>query len=137
MEGSGLLTYIVLLVAIFYFLLYRPQQKQRRQREELITSLEVGKDVVTIGGIHGEVTEIGDDTVTLKIAENVQVVFQKTAVAFIRNEEEEPLEAAEDEDTAEDQQSALTAGPVSGGETDGEREAVEEDKRGAVEEDKG
>lgn len=87
-DASGLLLYLVLFGGIFYFLLYKPQQKQRKQRQELMDSLEVGKNVVTIGGIHGEVESIGDETVNLKIAENVEVVVQKTAIGFIRGETE-------------------------------------------------
>jgi preprotein translocase subunit YajC len=105
----------VLLIGIFYFMLYRPQQKQRRQREELIASLEVGKTVVTIGGIHGEVKEIGDETLTLTIAEDVDVVFQKTAVAFLRQEPDLSDEENEDSDyqEEEDAESAVDADTVS------------------------
>lgn len=88
-DPSGLFFTIVMFIAIFYFLIYRPQQKHRRQRQELIDSLAVGKKIITIGGIHGEVVAMRDDTVTLKISENTEIVAQKTAVAIIKEEDEE------------------------------------------------
>jgi len=106
MGGSGWFTYFVLLIAIFYFMLYRPQQKQRKQRQELIASLELGKKVVTIGGIHGEIKNIGDETVTLEIAEGVEVDFQKSAVAFLKKDpdltDDDDSEDVDNEDTDND-----------------------------------
>lgn len=85
---DGTLMYFVLLIGLFYFVLYRPQKKQKKLREELIASLEVGQDVVTIGGIHGEISNIDDETITLEIAEGVKVNFQKSAVAFVKKDPE-------------------------------------------------
>ncbi|HHX94706.1 MAG TPA: preprotein translocase subunit YajC [Clostridia bacterium] len=95
MDGSGFFLYLILFIGIFYFLLYRPQQKHKKQRQELMDSLQVGKDIVTIGGIHGEVVRINKDTLILKIAENVEIEIQKTAVGFIKDED---LDDDDDED---------------------------------------
>lgn len=54
--------------AIFYFLLIRPQQRQRRQQEKMLKSIEKGDQVVTAGGLHGKVTGVTDDVLTLEIA---------------------------------------------------------------------
>jgi len=100
-DPSGLFFTIVMFVAIFYFLIYRPQQKHRRQRQELMDSLAVGKKIITIGGIHGEVVAMRDDTITLKISENTEIVAQKTAVAIIQ---EEDIEDEEDDEEAMEEQ---------------------------------
>lgn len=107
--------YMILLLAIFYFLLIRPQQKQRKQRQELMNSLEVGQKIVTIGGIHGEIQKIEGDTVTLKVAENVELVFQKTAVAFAHNDKE--LNGRDDSQAEEGVEEEVE---VNEGEVDGE-----------------
>ncbi len=72
--------YLVLLVGIFYFFLLRPQQKRAKEHRELIESLSTGDRVVTIGGIHGTLKSIGDDSVVLEIADGVRVTVSKSAV---------------------------------------------------------
>lgn len=80
---------LILLFAIFYFLLIRPQQRQQRKRQELLRSLKKGDRAVTIGGIHGLIKEISDDTLTLKVADNVNIKFSRSAIDRILAEEEE------------------------------------------------
>ena len=92
------LTYLIILIGIFYFVLFRPQQKQRKQRQEMINSLEVGKKIVTIGGIHGEILSLGEETANLKIAENAEIVLQKTAIGFVVKDKESEIEEEEDEE---------------------------------------
>lgn len=104
---DGTLMYFVLIIGLFYFVLYRPQQKQKRQREELIASLEVDNEIVTIGGIHGEIRNIEDDTITLEIAEGVRVNFQKTAVAFVKKDPELMEDDDYDEDLEEQEDSVV------------------------------
>lgn len=68
--GSPLTSFLPLIAifAIFYLLLFRPQQKKQREREEMLKSVEKGDDVVTSGGLHGKVTGVTDDVLTLEIA---------------------------------------------------------------------
>ncbi|MFZ4115740.1 MAG: preprotein translocase subunit YajC [Chthoniobacterales bacterium] len=72
---------------IFYFLLIRPQQKQRKQHEALITALKTGDKVVTSSGIHGIISNVKERTFLVKIADNVKVEIDKAAVAGLENEE--------------------------------------------------
>lgn len=58
----------VLIFLIFYFLLIRPQQRQQKEREQMLRSLERGDEVVTAGGVHGVITGIADDVLTVEIA---------------------------------------------------------------------
>jgi len=68
-EGSpfGAFIPIILITAIFYFLLIRPQQKKQKQLEAMIKAIEKGNEVVTTGGLHGKVVGVTDDVLTLDI----------------------------------------------------------------------
>jgi len=68
-EGSpfGAFVPIILITAIFYFLLIRPQQKQQKQMEAMIKAIDKGDNVVTTGGLHGKVIGVTDDVLTLDI----------------------------------------------------------------------
>ena len=68
---------LVILFVIFYFLLIRPQQKKAKEHKEMLTKLEKGDAVVTSGGIHGTITGVAEDAVTLEIAEGVKVKVTK------------------------------------------------------------
>lgn len=80
--GSPLVM-IILMIVMFYFLLIRPQKKQRQELEARIASLVKGDKVTTIGGIHAVVHHIGKDTITLKLSEGVFVPFNKAAIATV------------------------------------------------------
>ena len=85
--GSGaVVTQVVFfaaIFAIFYFLLIRPQQRQRRDREQMLTALKRGDRVVTTSGMHGTVTGINEHTVTLRVADQVKLEFDRSAVGRI------------------------------------------------------
>jgi preprotein translocase subunit YajC len=69
--------------AIFYFLLIRPQQKQRRDRDQMLTAVKKGDRIVTTGGLHGTVLNTGEQTITLRVSDNVKLEFDKSAVGRI------------------------------------------------------
>ena len=71
---------LVILFVIFYFLLIRPQQKKAKEHREMVSKLEKGDAVVTSGGIHGTITGVAEDAVTMEIAENVRVKVAKEHV---------------------------------------------------------
>lgn len=79
----------VLIFVIFYFLLIRPQQKRAKEHQRMLESLKRGDKVITAGGIYGVVEAVGQNTVTLKIAENVKVKFGKGYIAAKRPDTEE------------------------------------------------
>lgn len=72
-----------LMVVMFYFLLIRPQQRQRKELQKRIDSMETGDKVVTTAGIHGLVHNIKEKTVVIKIADSTMVEFDKPAVAVV------------------------------------------------------
>ncbi len=64
---------LILMFVIFYFLLIRPQQKKTKEHRQMITDLKKGDRIVTSGGIHGRITGLDDDTLTVEIADRVRV----------------------------------------------------------------
>ncbi len=74
---------MVVFIAIFYFLLIRPQQKKAKDHQAMIAKLSVGDEVVTSGGILGRVTDVGDTFVTLEIADSVRIKVQKVQVTSL------------------------------------------------------
>jgi len=87
-QWGGTILYLVFLFAIMYFLMIRPQKKQQQKRQEMIDSLKVNDAVVTIGGINGKVMKIKEDKVTLRIADKVEVDFEKSAISRVLGKEE-------------------------------------------------
>ncbi len=74
---------LVVLFAVFYFLLIRPQQKRVKEHEAMTESLKKGDEIVTFGGVLGRVTELGDAFVDVEISNNVVVKVQKKSVATV------------------------------------------------------
>jgi preprotein translocase subunit YajC len=97
--------FILVLLLLMWFLLIRPQRRRQLEQQQLINTLEVGREIVTAGGLYGTVTAIEGDEVRLQIADGVEVRVAKRAVAgIIPSEEEEPEEPGsaehEEEETA-------------------------------------
>jgi preprotein translocase subunit YajC len=77
------LLFFAAIFAIFYFLLIRPQQKQRRDRETMLTSIKRGDKVVTTSGLHGTVTGLNEHTIILRVTDQVKLEFDKAAIGRI------------------------------------------------------
>lgn len=75
---------MIVLFVLFYFMLIRPQQKQRREHEALLKALKKHDEVVTIGGMHGTILNIKDTTVTLRVDDNVKVEVDRSAIARVK-----------------------------------------------------
>ena len=80
---------IIRLVLFFYFLLYRPQKQAQKKREEMLAALKVGDDIITLGGMHGKITALDDKTVTLRAAEGVSIIFERSAISAVNTSEQE------------------------------------------------
>ena len=83
--GSSMLIMLVAIFAIFYFLMIRPESKRRKERQSMIDSLTRGDKIVTIGGLHGEIQDVHDDKIVIRIAEDLKVEVAKTAISGKRN----------------------------------------------------
>jgi preprotein translocase subunit YajC len=79
---SGLLLPVMLIV-VFYFLLIRPQQKKQKEHRAMVDALAVGTEVVTGGGVLGKVTEVGDQFVTVEVADGVHVKIQRHSISAV------------------------------------------------------
>ena len=67
-------------IALFYFMLIRPQQKRTKEHQSLLSKLSAGDEVVTSGGVLGRITEVGDTFVTLEVADGVRIKVQKVQI---------------------------------------------------------
>jgi preprotein translocase subunit YajC len=130
--GAAIIIWILVFFGIFYFLAIRPQRRQRQAHSQMVTMLKKGDEVVTIGGIFGTVTKIGDDWVELEIAKRTKSRFLKRAISSITSiveeddDEDEYIEAAEDDVVDEtDEVSADEPDEVADAETDASPEAPE------------
>lgn len=74
---------IILLFGVMYFMMIRPQQKRRREAEQMQASLGPGDEIVTIGGLYGVVTSVDDETVTLEVAPGVYTRYARPAIARV------------------------------------------------------
>ena len=74
---------IILIFIIMYFVLFRPQMRRQKEQQRLVSSLKTGDRVVTNAGIHGMISNVKDRTVIVKIAENVKIEMEKSAVATV------------------------------------------------------
>jgi len=99
-----IIIWIVVFFGIFYFLAIRPQRRQKQQHAEMVSMLKKGDEVVTIGGMYGTVSGLGDDWVELEIAKRTRVRYLKRAISSITSideydeeDEDEYIEAAEED----------------------------------------
>ncbi len=77
------LLFFAAIFAIFYFLLIRPQQRQKRDRATMLASLKKGDRVVTSGGLHGTITGLEEHKVVLRVADQVKLEFDRTAIGRV------------------------------------------------------
>lgn len=78
---------LILMFAIFYFLLIRPQQKRQKQRNAMLNALKKGDRIVTIGGIHGTITELKDDVIVVRVSDNTKLTMDRGAVNQVVGDE--------------------------------------------------
>lgn len=86
---AQMLPMFILIVAIFYFVIYRPQKQQREKQQGMINQLKKGDKVVTSGGIWGTVTNVGKETVTLQVAENAKIKVVREHITRLRGDEDD------------------------------------------------
>jgi len=82
---SGLTTMIWMaaMFVILYYVMIRPQSKRQKEQQRLIAALKTGDRVVTAAGIHGMITNVKETTVTVKVADNVKIEMEKSAVSNV------------------------------------------------------
>ncbi|EZH67980.1 MULTISPECIES: preprotein translocase subunit YajC [Geomicrobium] len=77
---------LVLMFAIVYFLLIRPQQKRQKQVREMHSNLQKGDDIITIGGLHGTIDAIDEEKIVLLVNDNRKLTYDRSAVREVVNQ---------------------------------------------------
>jgi len=81
--GIGFFVPLVLIFIIMYFVMLRPQKKRQQEQQKLIAGLKTGDRVVTNAGIHGLISNVKETTVMLKVADNVKIEMEKSAITNV------------------------------------------------------
>ena len=112
-EGGGnpMMSFLplVAIIAIFYFLILRPQNRKQKETQKMLSALKKGDRIVTIGGIHGIIQSVKESTIIVKVDENVKLEFNRAAISSVvsqakEDKEEKKIEAQEkDGDTSEEE----------------------------------
>ena len=101
--GGGFFILIILAFAFLWFVLVRPQKRRQVQQQQMLDELNVGDEVVTAGGIYGEITRIEGDDVLVQIAPQIEVKVARRAIGGVVTRPEEPDEPEEPVAEAPDQ----------------------------------
>jgi preprotein translocase subunit YajC len=83
--GSGLISMLpfVFIFVIMYYVMLRPQMRRQKEQAKLVAALKTGDRVVTASGIHGLISNVKEKTVIVKVADNVKLEMEKTAVTNV------------------------------------------------------
>ena len=89
MQGQMTTTIItfVLIILIFYFLIIRPQRKRDKETKAMLAAMKKGDRVVTIGGIHGTIITVKDQTVVVKVDDSARIEFSKSAISTVTSKD--------------------------------------------------
>jgi preprotein translocase subunit YajC len=94
-EGGSITSMVLMfgsIIAIFYFMIIRPQQKRTKERAALLDSIKKGDKIITAGGIHGTVIGLEDKTVLVQIADNVKIKMERSSVSVVNKVGEVPAQ---------------------------------------------
>lgn len=97
--SGGFLIILILIFGLMYFLMIRPQRQQQRKHQEMLSNLKVGDEVITAGGIYGDVVGVEPDRISLEIAEDVEIEVARRSIAtIVVPEDEEEIDEEEPEE---------------------------------------
>lgn len=88
-EDAGSLLIMVLFIGVLYMLLIRPQQKRKKEQQQLVSSLEIGDDIITIGGLHGRVVALTDTAMDIEVTADSDIVlrYERSALGRVVRDE--------------------------------------------------
>ena len=97
--AGGLMTFLpfVAIIAIFYFLIIRPQNKKQKDTQKMLSALKKGDRIVTIGGIHGTIQSIKEQSVIVKVDDAVKIEFSRSAISGVEAAAKEVKEVEQSE----------------------------------------
>ena len=81
--GGNPLFFALFMIVIFYFMLFRPQQKKQKEHKDMIANLKKNDEVVTSGGVHGTIVNIKEKTFVVRIDESAKIEIDKASIAYI------------------------------------------------------
>jgi preprotein translocase subunit YajC len=103
--AGGIITFLpfVLIIAVFYFLIIRPQNKKQKETQKMLAALKKGDKVVTAGGIHGTVSNVKEKTVIVKVDDNTKLEFTRTSIVMVADvsKEQESSKDSKEESASE------------------------------------
>lgn len=104
---SGIMSFLpfVAIIAIFYFLIIRPQNKKQKETQKMLSALKKGDKIVTIGGIHGTIQTVKENTVIVKVDDGIKLEFSRSAISTVgsSSKEEKPEKNSKTEKIEEKQ----------------------------------
>ncbi len=129
--GMGMILWIVVLFALMYFLMVRPQKKQQDKHKQMLNRLKPNDRILTVGGITGYVRQVTDDYIYVEIADGLVIELSKPYIATVLQDDEEelPAEDAEEIETVEEIEAVKEAEDAEGSEAVETEEASAEDKK--------
>ncbi len=106
MQQYTQIIFFVAIIAVFYFLIIRPQKKRQKDQVELMKTLVPGAEILTIGGIYGTIVSVDDDRVRIAVADGSELVMAKRAIAQViatapEDTDDEPVDEVDAEPTGE------------------------------------
>lgn len=100
--GASMFMPLILIIGVMYFFMIRPQNKKQKELQKMLDALKKGDKVVTIGGIHGTVSSVKENTVVVKVDDSAKIEFDRKAIAAVisdkKNKEDKAEAAAESGD---------------------------------------
>jgi preprotein translocase subunit YajC len=97
--AGGFMTFLpfVAIIAIFYFLIIRPQNKKQKETQKMLSALKKGDKIVTIGGVHGTIQSVKEQSVVIKVDDSTKIEFSRSAISSIVTAAKEDKEDKEEE----------------------------------------
>lgn len=128
--GMGMILWIVVLFALMYFLMVRPQKKQQDKHKQMLNRLKPNDRILTVGGITGYVRQVTDDYIYVEIADGLVIELSKPYIATVLQDDEEelPAEDVEEIETVEEIEAVKEAEKAEAEETE-EAETASEEKK--------
>lgn len=97
----GTMVPFLLIIVIFYFFLIRPQNKKQKETEKMLKALKKGDKVITIGGIHGTISSVKENTVVVKVDDDCKIEFNRSAISSVELSDAEKAKLAEESKKAD------------------------------------
>jgi preprotein translocase subunit YajC len=101
--SGGVMSFLpfILIIAVFYFLIIRPQNKKQKDTKKMLEALKKGDKVVTIGGIHGSISTVRESTVVLRVDDNVKIEFSRSAIGSVTSVAKEDASSDDRDDKSD------------------------------------